>query len=180
VARVTDIIKIGGGIIDDRFFDEHSRERGTAVHLALQLNDRGELDESTVDPLVAGRLAGWRKYIRECRPSWVAIEHELIGTGELAGIVGHVDRLSTHDGIAGVVVEDAKPPGSYPWHKVQIAGYWLLAGQTWKMAACARCVHLDEGDYHVAEVKGLDLMRAAGEFRSCWTLYQFKERHGLL
>jgi hypothetical protein len=37
-------------------------ERGRAVHEATALDDMGDLDPETVDPLVAGYLEGWRRF----------------------------------------------------------------------------------------------------------------------
>ena len=61
---VTDILE-DEGFIDTRFFDEFSRERGTFVHLARHLDDMGELDEDTLDPVIAPYLEAWRRFKRE-------------------------------------------------------------------------------------------------------------------
>lgn len=37
-------------------------ERGDAVHTATELDDLGDLDESSVDPAIAGYLEAWRKF----------------------------------------------------------------------------------------------------------------------
>ncbi|MBU1082470.1 MAG: hypothetical protein KKB59_18435, partial [Spirochaetes bacterium] len=61
---VTGILK-AEGFIDDRFYDEYSRTRGTYVHKATHLDDTGELDEETLDPVIAPYVEGWRKFKRE-------------------------------------------------------------------------------------------------------------------
>ena len=35
---------------------------GTAVHLACEYDDKGILDESSLDPYLLGYLKGWRKF----------------------------------------------------------------------------------------------------------------------
>ncbi len=39
---------------------EYARQRGQAVHKACELDDAGQLDERTVDPVIAGYLEAWR------------------------------------------------------------------------------------------------------------------------
>lgn len=50
------------GMIDGRFYTEHGRDIGTAVHACIQLECAKELDEDTVDPQVAPYLAQWRAF----------------------------------------------------------------------------------------------------------------------
>jgi hypothetical protein len=38
---------------------QYAADRGTAVHLAAQLHDEGDLDEATVDPLILPYLSAW-------------------------------------------------------------------------------------------------------------------------
>jgi hypothetical protein len=38
---------------------------GTIVHIACELHDKNDLDESTVDPLVKPRLDAWVKFLKE-------------------------------------------------------------------------------------------------------------------
>lgn len=51
-----------------------AQARGTAVHLACEYHDKGILDESSIDPAIAGYLAGWKKFCAEMRPQWSLIE----------------------------------------------------------------------------------------------------------
>ncbi|MFA5409739.1 MAG: hypothetical protein WC343_13290 [Bacilli bacterium] len=61
---VTGILK-AEGFIDARFYDEFSRQRGTAAHLACHYDDLGILDESTIDPVILPYLSAWRKFRAE-------------------------------------------------------------------------------------------------------------------
>lgn len=61
---VTTVLK-AEGFIDNRFFDEYSRERGSMVHLATHYDDMGELDEETLDPVIVPYCEAWRRFKRE-------------------------------------------------------------------------------------------------------------------
>lgn len=61
---VTGILK-AEGFVDDRFFDEYSRERGSIVHLATHYDDLGELDEGSLDPVIVPYVEAWRRFKRE-------------------------------------------------------------------------------------------------------------------
>jgi len=49
-------------LVDDRWKDPYYLQRGKFLHLARHLWDMGELDESTVDDQIRGRLEGWKKF----------------------------------------------------------------------------------------------------------------------
>lgn len=55
---VTQIMHIAG-IVDDRFFTEFGRWRGSAVHKATQYWDEGDYDRRTSDPVVKPFVADW-------------------------------------------------------------------------------------------------------------------------
>jgi hypothetical protein len=61
---VTGILK-AEGFIDDSFYDEYSRQRGSLVHLATHYDDLGELDEDSLDPVIAPYCEAWRRFKRE-------------------------------------------------------------------------------------------------------------------
>ena len=49
-------------LVDTRFFTDHHRQRGKAVHAATHYYDDGDLDEKTIHPWVKARLDQWKKY----------------------------------------------------------------------------------------------------------------------
>lgn len=60
----SEIVK-GVGLIDDRWFTETSRWRGSVVHAITQLEDENDLDEESVDPSFSGWLEAYRRFKRE-------------------------------------------------------------------------------------------------------------------
>lgn len=66
-------------------------EFGTHVHLACELDNRGVLDEATLDPALAPYLAGWRKYRADS--GLVIVESELRLHDARLGYAGTCDVL---------------------------------------------------------------------------------------
>lgn len=116
--HVTDILR-DAGLIDATWFTDWSRDRGTAVHEATRYDDEGDLDESSIDPAVAPRLAAYRAFRRDAQPVIHAIE--LPVEHDLHGYCGTVDRVVEIAGRRGVL--DIKPPSREPWHALQLAAY---------------------------------------------------------
>lgn len=61
---VTEILK-DEGFIDTSFYNDYGRTRGTYVHKARHLDDRGELDDDSIDPAIEPYLQAWRKFRNE-------------------------------------------------------------------------------------------------------------------
>ncbi len=78
-----------------------AQERGTAVHLACEFDDHGDLDESSVDDKIVGYLAAWRKFRTEMRPSWLQIEARCFHPA--LHYAGTVDRVCLIDGVEWVI-----------------------------------------------------------------------------
>lgn len=64
IGGVTEILK-SLGLVDDRWFQEHHRQRGNAVHVGMQLLITGQLDWSTVDPRIVGYLRAGENFLRD-------------------------------------------------------------------------------------------------------------------
>lgn len=64
VGGVSEIIS-ALGLVDRRWFTNYSRDRGTAVHLALEYLVRGVLDWRTVDPRIEGYVRAGEAFLAE-------------------------------------------------------------------------------------------------------------------
>lgn len=93
---------------------------GTAVHLACELDDLGELDEASLgDPLVP-YLKAWRKFSAEHNVVWEKIEHQVYhGTMRFAGTL---DRFGLVNG-KRTVVDIKSSVQLYPSVGPQLAAY---------------------------------------------------------
>lgn len=75
---VTSVIS---GLIDYSMVKEEmlrlAAERGSYVHLATELHDKGELDESSVDPALRGYFDAWLKFRDDKMAKPLAVERQL-------------------------------------------------------------------------------------------------------
>lgn len=120
---VSAILK-AAGLIDDRWFNEEAALRGTFVHAALEYLDAGELVEDSVDPAIAGYVAAYQRFLREC-PSVGRIVLSEAALGDLVlGYAGTVDRVR-YVGDALAVI-DFKTGAPCSWHPIQLSAYAAL------------------------------------------------------
>jgi hypothetical protein len=99
---------------------------GTAIHYATELDDLGQLDESTVHPVVAPYLEAWRKFKAEHAGSMEILKTEHKWFHKTLRYAGTVDRVLWFDG--GPTILDLKSTVEiYPHVGVQLAGYAMLA-----------------------------------------------------
>ena len=114
---VTQILQ-AAGIIDTQWFTDEARDRGTAVHAACEYYDQGELDESSVDPAIAGYLDAYKSWQalngRDC--TW--IERSVSDQRKL--YAGTPDRILTTQPRAVVDIKTGQPQD---WHRLQLAAY---------------------------------------------------------
>ena len=116
---VTTILKLAG-LIDDRWFTEEACWRGSCVHAACEYDDKGTLDESSVDLGAWGYLVAWRK----CKQAlgivgFTSIEKPMMcATLQFAGTPDRRGRRGSRR-----FVIDIKTGSHEPWHELQLAGY---------------------------------------------------------
>jgi hypothetical protein len=70
---------------------EHARERGVAVHKACELFDFGQLDESTLDPVLVPYLEAWKMFLHTWGAEVELAEHRMFHQGK--SYAGTVDRI---------------------------------------------------------------------------------------
>ena len=156
---------------------EAARRRGSDVHLACQLYDENDLDEERLkakQPLVAGYLKGWKKFLRDCQPNWVAIEEPVYHEGQ--GYAGTPDRFgellykARRLPIAQVDIKTAA--ASHPVWGVQTAAYDEASGYR---ALRFTCQLAPEGTYRLIEWTDPSDWPM---FLSLLNVHHWKVRHG--
>lgn len=127
VPTITQILA-AEGFIDKTWYDEASRDRGSHVHLACHLDNIGQLDEDSVDDIVAGYLESWRKFKRTCR-YWPQLSEQPLGSDRywFGGVLDSAGRLNN----TSVIVE-IKTGEIEPWVALQTAAQELLLGKPHK------------------------------------------------
>lgn len=102
-------------------YPEGAAERGHHVHLATQLFDEDDLDNSSLDPIVAGYLEGWKLFREEM--AFVPTQIEMFVHNEVYGYCGTLDRIGTMQGKLYLI--DIKSGAKVFWHRIQTAAYAL-------------------------------------------------------
>lgn len=92
---VTEILK-GSGIVNDRWWTEAGKWRGSQVHLACWYDDQNDLDEENLDPALTGYVEAYRKFRSET--GFVATEIETPVYNDLLGYAGTPDRIGKLNG----------------------------------------------------------------------------------
>lgn len=98
--------------------------RGQALHLAIELDATGELDEDDLHPEIAGAFSAYRKFCGNTQH--VAWHSELEIVSERLGYQGHLDRVGLVGGVPTII--DWKIAATVDERTVtlQLAGYDLL------------------------------------------------------
>ncbi|MDZ4346140.1 MAG: hypothetical protein U1E51_27320 [Candidatus Binatia bacterium] len=123
---------------------EWAKKRGTAVHLACQYYDEGDLDESTLHPEVLPRLEAWKRFRSDSgfQADPGGIERQVFS--ENHGLAGKIDRVGILDGPS---IVDIKTSAMLMKHwGLQLAAYEFLEGRFLKRYTVRV---LEDGTYRV-------------------------------
>jgi hypothetical protein len=169
VPGVTSVI-VRAGLIDTTWYTEESANRGKAVAAATHYDDEGELDNDSVTPLVAGYLAGWRRFRAESDLKILAAEEIVFHPHHR--YAGTVDRHVRLHGREAVL--DIKTGGPLPAHGIQLAAYALAISPLIRLRRFAVYLTID-GAYRVREYASAN---DAGVFLSCLAISNWKASNG--
>lgn len=158
------------------WFDDSAKARGRAVHLAIALDNEGDLDEDALDPVIVPYLEAWRRFKAE---SGAVIEHweRPVCDPEL-GYAGTFDVIVQLRGMSRRTVLDIKQ-ALYPSAGPQVAAYLRCARALYPASTLfnrAALVIPGDGSYCLKP-----LTDPADElvFLSALRLYHFRRTHGL-
>ena len=79
------------GLVDTTWYDQWGRERGSAIHKAIQLYEEDDLDLESVDPNVMGYFDAYLKFKDEKK--WRPMETELHVFDPVRGFAGTLDAI---------------------------------------------------------------------------------------
>lgn len=149
---------------------ERKRQIGTAVHKACELDDLGTLDDESVDPLIRGYLNAYRKFTREMRPQWYAIEERLFHN--MHQYAGTLDRYGTVLDEESLV--DIKSGDHLKVHHLQLSAYrgaYKPATNNCKRAT----LHLNADGTYKYRVDTTDHARNMAVFLSALNLWRWQQ-----
>lgn len=124
---VTQILK-DMGFIDDRWFNEYARERGSLAHLIIKWDCQGVLDEDTVDPILRPYLDAWRLFVDDTGFVSGSVETPLYDP--IRRFAGTPDNVGELYEVPAEI--DYKTGAISPVTGLQLAGYELLTGKRLK------------------------------------------------
>lgn len=152
-------------------------DRGTAVHLATWYDDQGDLDETTLDPAIAGYVEAWRRFKADNGVVIKLIEQRVYSP---LGYVGTFDRLIEMPKL-GEVLCDLKSGSESPSWPLQLAAY-VVAHHGSNAAKCRRvAVKLREnGTYSLVWFEQKDLKADYSTFCAALSVYRYRREAGLI
>ncbi len=176
---VTQVIK-QAGLIDDRWFTEFGRWRGSAVHKATHYFDDGDINRRTLDPIVKPFVADWKKFREQTGFVPTLIEQPFYDG--LYNYCGTPDRRGYfyEPGMSkgGNVLVDIKTyPGGQPpwWTRLQLAGYGRLIDPNRIFHRFA--VVLTGDGPNIIPYDTEDYIQDVNDFLACIRIARLKEAH---
>lgn len=168
VTRVIGDVLVG----DRRWSDEAAMWRGSVVHKVCELEERGTLDEATVDPAAAGYLAAWRKCKREKRIETLEIEEAHCDAADR--FAGRRDLVAVVDGKRTVI--DWKTGSVGVGVAEQLAAYASFDDTLERLAVRIQA----DGDYTFVPFSVRDLRRDMNSFLAALIVWNWRKERRLL
>lgn len=173
VPGVTSILQDNFGV--KPYWSEWHAQKGRSIHQAIHLLVLDQLDWSSVDPRIKGRIEAFQKFILETGYRVVCTELSLFS--ELWRFAGTLD-LIVEDGAKDKILIDIKPPSAEPIVDLQLALYALLYDENGmppkiKRAACV-CLK-DNGYYSMKWVENLKHSKRVG--LACLTVSNWQQQN---
>jgi hypothetical protein len=170
VPSVTQVLK-DVGVIDTSWFPAGSADFGQQVHRALELYDRGTLDEAGLDPAFHPYLSAWQDFRIETGFVPELIEHRVVSeTFRYAGTLDRFGRMSENR----PALVDIKSGAVPDWTGLQLAGYEeALPGEGRPLRMAVQVTA--EGKYRIHQFNSRS---DRGTFLAAATVYHWKHRKG--
>jgi len=172
--EIPSVTRVIGDVLagDMRWSNEAAMWRGSVVHKVCELDDRGTLDEATVDAHAHGYLLAWRNFKAEMKVE--IFETEIPRLSEKHMYAGRPDRVAFIGGKQMVL--DIKTGGLSPVTAIQLAAYCELT-QTMERAA----VQIDLGGaYTLTPYNVRDLRRDHAIFLNALAVWNWRKERRLV
>jgi len=150
MAHVTGAL-VDAGLVDVKWFTEWARDRGSAVHRAIQLFEEDDLDEESLDEAVKPFFYAYLKFKMEYQ--WKPIENEVQVWSERHEYAGTLDSYGTSAGTRAIV--DYKTGQLSPVVGVQLSGYSLALAEC-RGIVCTKLLGVrlvGDGSYKIQQYK---------------------------
>lgn len=171
VPSVTGLLKTGG-LIDDRWFNDAAAWRGSVVHKCCELDDKGTLNEATVDEQARPYLEAWRAWKRNL--GWTPFMIEKPFSNDQ--FAGTPDRVML-DSRGSACVVDIKTGDVRKEVALQLAGY--VKGVKLPMARRFAVRVSDDGRYQMTEFTTESLSTDMAAFEALLTINNWRRINGI-
>ena len=161
VTQVLDILNDFSDVHPDRL--EAARLRGSHVHAMIDLDNRGELDEASVDEAYRPYLTQWRLFLRGS--AFVVTASELRVFHKVLRYAGTCDTLIGHGSSWVLDIKTGAMPRSVG---AQLAAYQQALDPRPRRRLC---LELGPNSYRLHECKSLADFSL---FQSCLNIWRFK------
>lgn len=172
---VTDIIH-GAGLTWSPN-EEHYRQRGTAVHLAVQLLHKGGYNDQDFAPDIHPFMRAYERFVRDSGYEPEVLER-IVGSSRLRVCGTYDSKGPSRD--YGKMMLDLKTGSTPPTVGIQLGAYHLLEEHTDDCSYDYRriCVTLkSDGSYHTREFSE---PRWRQDFLACLRVYRLKEEFSII
>jgi len=171
IPGVTSILQDNFGV--KPYWSEWHAQKGRAIHQAIALLVKDQLDWESVDNRITGRIKAFQRFIRET--GYDVRQSEISLFSERNQFAGTLDLVLSDSAIDHIVV-DIKPPSAERVVELQLAAYSLLLNEAAitpkiKRAACV-CLK-DNGYYSMHWVD--NLAHAQRVFLACLTVSNWQK-----
>ena len=119
------------GVVDTTWYNDWGRERGSAVHKAIEYHNDGDLDYDSLDPNIVGYFDAYLKFKEQKR--WFPSESELHVYDSVRGFAGTLDALGIMKNLVTIV--DFKTGPLTRAVGLQLSGYAIALKATWGTVA---------------------------------------------
>src|SRR4030042_6845933 len=121
IPSVTGVLP-NAGLLDYSGFSDYYRDRGTYVHAATEMIDKGTLDWDSLDGTLRPYCEAYQKFIDDVKPAIILSEKPLYHAGY--GFAGKPDRaIRINERTSVIDFSTGNPP---PAKKIQVAAYQEL------------------------------------------------------
>lgn len=171
---VTTVIREAGFMGATDFYTEEGRERGSAVHLACQYHDEGDLDMDSLDPAIQPYVSAYIRFKADngFDPTWIECPIK-----DARGLyAGRPDRILTTRPRS---LWDLKTGSIESWHCLQSAAYVAMLEDPFSYSRFALYLSRD-GRYSVREHPKAEYIADLNVFLSALNCLNWKRSKGLI
>jgi len=156
---------------------EYARQKGEAIHLAVQLHHEGDLDIGSLDPAIVPRFDAWLKFVEDKAPRICGFERPLYS--RIYRYAGTPDLWCLMDGVLWLL--DIKPNSLCKWYPIQLAAYQQLLRETGLskegQAKRATLQLKDDGTYKLTPYDRAQDAADMGVFLSLLSILNWRKRN---